>query len=98
MDSLKKLYRIGVGPSSSHTMAPRRAAEIFLRRHPDADHYRVILFASLSATGKGHLTDKALEEIFSPRSFEVLWRKKEELPQFSKGTFSKGTFVQNVRR
>jgi len=57
-------------------MAPRRAAEIFLRRHPDAGHYRVILFASLAATGKGHMTDKAIEEIFSPRSFEVLWAKR----------------------
>jgi L-serine dehydratase len=85
MDSLKKLYRIGVGPSSSHTMAPKRAAEIFLRRHPSADHYRVILFASLAATGKGHLTDKALEEVFLPRSFEVLWRQKEELPLHPNG-------------
>lgn len=85
MDSLKKLYRIGVGPSSSHTMAPRRAAEIFLKRHPEAQHYRIILFASLAATGKGHLTDKALEEVFFQRSLEVLWRQKEELPLHPNG-------------
>ena len=61
-------------------MAPKRAAEIFLQRYPEAQHYRVILFASLAATGKGHLTDKALEEVFSQRSLEVLWRQKDELP------------------
>ena len=51
MQSLRELYRIGLGPSSSHTMAPRRAAEIFRRRRPDAAGYRVTLYASLAATG-----------------------------------------------
>ena len=85
MDSLKKLYRIGVGPSSSHTMAPTRAANLFLKKHPDAASYRVILFGSLAATGKGHLTDKAIEEAFSPRSLEIVWRKQEELPLHPNG-------------
>jgi hypothetical protein len=69
MDSLKKLYRIGVGPSSSHTMAPRRAAEIFLRRHPSADHYRVILFACLAATGKHYaaLIKEAVNDFHEPK-------------------------------
>ena len=85
MDSLKKLYRIGSGPSSSHTMAPRRAADLFLKKHPEADSYRIILFGSLSATGKGHLTDKAIEAAFHPRSFEIVWREKEELPLHPNG-------------
>jgi L-serine dehydratase len=79
MDSLKKLFRIGVGPSSSHTMAPKKAAEIFLNKNPKADHYKAILFASLAATGKGHLTDKAIEEVFFPASLEIVWREQEEL-------------------
>jgi len=79
MDSLKKVFRIGVGPSSSHTMAPRKAAEFFLSKNPKADHYKAILFASLAATGKGHLTDKAIEEVFFPGSLEIFWREQEEL-------------------
>jgi L-serine dehydratase len=85
MDSLKKLYRIGVGPSSSHTMAPTRAANLFLKKHPKAASYRVILFGSLAATGKGHLTDKAIEEAFIPRSLEIVWREQEELPLHPNG-------------
>lgn len=85
MDSLKTLYRIGVGPSSSHTMAPTRAANLFLKKHPKAAKYRVILFGSLAATGKGHLTDKAIEEAFIPRPLEIVWRKQEELPLHPNG-------------
>lgn len=79
MESLEKLYRIGTGPSSSHTMAPSRAAHIFIEKYPDAAHYRVTLFSSLAATGKGHLTDKAIEEAIAPRSLEILWRADESL-------------------
>ena len=79
MDSLKKLYRIGSGPSSSHTMAPSRAAGLFLEKHPHAAAYRVTLFASLAATGKGHLTDKAIEEAFEDNPLEVIWKQDETL-------------------
>ena len=85
MESLRKLYRIGVGPSSSHTMAPSRAAHAFLQQHRKASHYRVTLFASLAATGKGHLTDKAIEEAILPRSLEIIWKKEEELPLHPNG-------------
>ena len=57
MESLKELFKIGNGPSSSHTMGPKRAAEQFLQRCPDAESYRVTLYGSLAATGRGHLTD-----------------------------------------
>ena len=53
MKSIKELYRIGTGPSSSHTMGPRKAAEIFLERHPEAATFKVTLYGSLAATGKG---------------------------------------------
>lgn len=79
MDSLTKLYRIGLGPSSSHTMAPSRAAKDFLAHHPGAAAYRVTLYSSLAATGKGHLTDKAIEEAFGPHPLEIVWREEESL-------------------
>lgn len=85
MDTIKKIYRTGVGSSSSHTMAPSRAAKLFLCRCPDAPHYRVTLFASLAATGKGHLTDKAIEEVIHSRSLEIIWRKDKELPLHPNG-------------
>ena len=53
MKSIKELYRIGTGPSSSHTMGPRKAAEMFVERHPDAASFKVTLYGSLAATGKG---------------------------------------------
>ena len=64
MESIKELFRVGVGPSSSHTMGPRHAAEIFLERQPLAASYRVTLFESLAATGRGHLTDATLKKCF----------------------------------
>jgi L-serine dehydratase len=81
VDSLRELYRIGVGPSSSHTMAPRRAAEIFLSKCPDAASYRVTLYGSLAATGKGHLTDSAVGSVLAPRPVEIVWKPGETLPQ-----------------
>ena len=57
MESIKELYRIGYGLSSSHTMGPRYAAQRFLGDFPHASHYEADLFGSLAATGKGHLTD-----------------------------------------
>lgn len=57
MESLKELFKIGYGPSSSHTMGPQRAAEQFLKRNSDANNFEVELYGSLAATGHGHLTD-----------------------------------------
>lgn len=71
MQSLKYIYRIGRGPSSSHTMGPLRAAEKFLREYPDASGYKVILYGSLAKTGKGHMTDGVLKETFAGRKFEI---------------------------
>ena len=63
MESIKKLYKIGNGPSSSHTMGPAIAAEKFLKETPDAENYVVKLYGSLAATGKGHLTDEIILKI-----------------------------------
>lgn len=75
MESLKVLYKIGHGPSSSHTMGPRKAAEIFLERNSDAEAFRVTLYGSLAATGKGHLTDTAIREVLEKSApTEIIWR------------------------
>ena len=71
MDSIRDIYRIGYGPSSSHTMAPRKAAELFYQRSPDAAHYEVTLYGSLAATGKGHMTDVAIMQ--SIPGIQILW-------------------------
>jgi L-serine dehydratase len=79
MESIKNIFRIGKGPSSSHTMGPARAAQTFRKRCPDAAAYRAILYGSLAATGKGHLTDKALKNVLGER-LQVVWKPEEELP------------------
>ena len=80
MESIREIYRIGHGPSSSHTMGPRRAAEAFLGRAPGAASYAVTLFGSLAATGKGHLTYQTLEEAFRGRTLEIVSRPDIFLP------------------
>ena len=54
MESLRELYKVGNGPSSSHTMGPARAARVFMKRYPEATSYEAILYGSLAATGEGH--------------------------------------------
>jgi len=81
MKSIKELYRIGIGPSSSHTMGPHRAAEIFLARHPDASSFEVTLYGSLAATGKGHMTDMAINSILEATApVKIIWEPKIFLP------------------
>ena len=65
MKSISEIYKIGKGPSSSHTMGPYKAVRSYLENHPDSDHLRVVLYGSLAATGKGHLTDVAIREAYS---------------------------------
>ncbi len=74
MKSIREIFRIGYGPSSSHTMGPRKAAEIFLAAHPDAARYQAHLYGSLSATGKGHLTDAAIIDVIP--SVEIVWHEE----------------------
>ncbi|MGN1096613.1 MAG: L-serine ammonia-lyase, iron-sulfur-dependent, subunit alpha [Christensenellales bacterium] len=63
MKSITELYRIGRGPSSSHTMGPSKAAMLFKEAMPIADEYKAVLYGSLALTGKGHQTDKAIIEV-----------------------------------
>ena len=81
MESIRELYRIGKGPSSSHTMGPKKAAEQFLSDCPDAGFYKVYLYGSLAATGKGHLTGVAIEETFANKNMELIWLPETFLPK-----------------
>ena len=94
MQSLKELYRIGKGPSSSHTIGPERACRLFLQENPDADEYEVILYGSLAKTGEGHGTDKVIESVLGrvtvlkneaeedlkhPNTMDLIARKRGEI-------------------
>ncbi len=85
MESLRELYRIGHGPSSSHTMAPRFAAERYRHRHPDAPAYAVVLYGSLAATGRGHMTDRAIKGAFPDRPVTIDWLPDQTLPLHPNG-------------
>ena len=73
MQSIREIYRIGRGPSSSHTMGPERAALRFKAEHPQADRFVVRLYDSLAKTGRGHGTDRVLNETLAPAPTEIEW-------------------------
>lgn len=78
MESLRELYRIGRGPSSSHTMGPSFAAGLFRAQYPEADGFQVTLYGSLAKTGRGHLTDLAVQEAFLPVPASVIFNTEQE--------------------
>lgn len=81
MHSIKQIFKIGYGPSSSHTMGPLKAAQRFLGESEGASSRRVILYGSLAATGKGHLTDKAILDALTPDApCEIVWHPEIFLP------------------
>ncbi len=91
MESLKELYKIGNGPSSSHTMGPKRAAERFAARCSQVENYRVTLYGSLAATGRGHLTDVAIRDVLEPIApTEIVWHPEIMLPFHPNGMFFEG--------
>ncbi len=73
MESIREIYKIGNGPSSSHTMGPKKAANIFKEQFFQAAKFKVTLYGSLALTGKGHLTDQAILETLAPITTEILW-------------------------
>ncbi len=87
MESLTDLFKIGLGPSSSHTMGPRLAAERFLKGEPTAHHFRVTLYGSLAATGKGHMTDVAILSILGEERTEIVWAPEKFLPYHPNGMY-----------
>lgn len=79
MKSIRDIYKIGKGPSSSHTMGPERAAKLFLSRYPQADAFQVILYGSLSKTGVGHGTDRVIREVLQGHETEIIF-SDENIP------------------
>ena len=77
MKSIRDIYKIGTGPSSSHTMGPARAAVLFRDEHPEADSFRAVLYGSLSKTGRGHGTDRAIRETVAPVATEVIFSEED---------------------
>lgn len=81
MKTLKELFKIGKGPSSSHTMGPQKAAKIFLENNRGASSFEVTLYGSLAATGKGHMTDIAIIEVLEPVApIRIIWKPDVFLP------------------
>ena len=85
MKSIREIYKIGKGPSSSHTMGPERAARLFMDRYPKADAFRVVLYGSLSKTGVGHGTDRVIRQVFMPIPAEIVF-SEESLAGFHPNT------------
>lgn len=83
MKTIREIYRIGYGPSSSHTMGPRKAAEIFVGRTQDAASYVVTLYGSLAATGRGHMTDVAILDVL--KNATIRWMPDVFLPYHPNG-------------
>ena len=73
MKSLTELYKIGRGPSSSHTMGPEQACKKIMEKYPEIDHFKAVLYGSLAKTGKGHGTDRVIQKTVEPRSCEVVF-------------------------
>jgi len=84
MDSIKKIYKIGHGPSSSHSMGPKRAATIFLSKNPNAFSFKAHIYGSLAHTGKGHMTDVVIMNTLGSNC-EVIWHYDEMLPLHTNG-------------
>ncbi len=85
MESIRNLYKIGHGPSSSHTMAPQKAAKMFKEENPEATSFIVTLYGSLAATGKGHLTDVAIIDTLKPIPTQIEWKPEIVLPYHTNG-------------
>ncbi len=79
MKTIKSVYKIGNGPSSSHTVGPYRAARLFGSRYPEADAFRVTLYGSLAFTGEGHGTGNAVRTAL-PQAQVVFDREEQDLP------------------
>ena len=87
MESIREIFKIGQGPSSSHTMGPQTAAQQFVALHPQAMAFRVTLYGSMAATGRGHLTDKAIIAVFNQaqKPVDIVWESQTFLPQHPNG-------------
>ncbi len=79
MKSIREIYKIGKGPSSSHTMGPEKAAKLFQAEHPEADSFVVTLYGSLAKTGRGHGTDRVLVDTLAPKPAQIVFNGDESV-------------------
>ncbi len=79
MKSVRNLFKIGIGPSSSHTMGPAFAAQEFKKRYPECDHVKVILYGSLAKTGEGHGTDRVIRDEFGNISCDIIFNMDDSI-------------------
>lgn len=77
MQSIQTIFKIGPGPSSSHTFGPMMACRDILQSAPEADRFEVVLYGSLALTGKGHLTDKIIKKTLRPHPVDIQFDFKE---------------------
>ena len=95
MKSIREIYKIGKGPSSSHTMGPERAAKLFLARYPDATSFRVTLYGSLSKTGVGHGTDRVLLEVLGEARTKIVF-SHESWEDMHPNTMDFSAFAEDI--
>ena len=95
MKSIRQIYKIGKGPSSSHTMGPERAANLFLSRYPDATAFRITLYGSLSKTGVGHGTDRVLLEVLGAERTKIIF-SQESWDDMHPNTMDFSAFVDDI--
>jgi len=98
MESIREIYKVGYGPSSSHTIGPRKAAQQFLEKNSQGHLFKVTLYGSLALTGKGHLTDKALEDVFRNKKLEIFWKPKETKPYHTNALLFEAFDIENKKQ
>ena len=95
MKSIREIYKIGKGPSSSHTMGPERAAKLFLSRYPQAERFQVTLYGSLTKTGIGHGTDRVLKDTLGENRTVIVF-STEEWPGMHPNTMDFRGYVEDA--
>ena len=95
METIKKIFKIGYGPSSSHTMGPAYACEAFLEKNKNASSFEVTLYGSLAMTGKGHMTDEVIRRILG-KNTKINFDLEKEYDYHPKGMLMKAYLDDNV--
>lgn len=99
MQSIKTIYKIGPGPSSSHTFGPMMASKYINEQYPEATNFKITLFGSLALTGKGHLTDKIILKTLGTSKCEIIFDMKTPVEHPNTmiiEVFDKDTKLQNI--
>lgn len=98
MKSVRNLFKIGIGPSSSHTMGPAFAAQKFRARYPECDLVKVTLFGSLAKTGEGHGTDRVIKEELCGIDCEIIFNMDDGIKLAHPNTMKLEGYVGGEKR